>query len=362
MQKFDFLKSEISKRKNAVREYIQNSRHLSIFKPTHIYDAVLSYVNMGGKSLRPTVLLFSCGAVGGDESVALPAAAAIEIYHTWTLVHDDIIDNDDKRRGTPTVHAEFTQRAIDDLGWKKPEAAHYGMSIAILAGDIQQGWSLSLLSELSKKNKIDPAIALSLIDELATDIQTTLVEGETLDIQYSKTDFHAVPKELIIDMLWKKTGVLYKFASRAGAAIGLNDSNPQHEYTVALSEFCSQCGTAFQIQDDILGVIGDEEQLGKPVGSDIREGKRTLLTLKAYENANSNESEILKRVLGNPQASLSDIELVIDIMRKTGAIEYSAKIAREYVNNAFTSLKPLPQSEYKELLHLWAEYLIEREF
>src|SRR5690606_36846634 len=112
---------------------------------------VYSYLHAGGKSLRAAVMMFCCGAVGGDEQTAIPAAAAIELYHTFTLVHDDIIDRDEKRRGVPTVHYDFANRGRDELGFDEKTAQHYGMTIAILAGDLQQGWAASLLPDLHRK-------------------------------------------------------------------------------------------------------------------------------------------------------------------------------------------------------------------
>ena len=175
MNKFEYLNDEIAKRKRLVKNYILQSRYIKNFKPTHINDAVMSYINLGGKSLRPTVLLLSCGAVGGDENIALPAAAAIEVYHTWTLVHDDVIDKDEKRRGSPTVHAEFSSRAKTDLGWESEDAEHYGVCVAILTGDIQQGWSWSLFSELFLDKRVDPGLVIKLMNELISDVQSTLV-------------------------------------------------------------------------------------------------------------------------------------------------------------------------------------------
>lgn len=360
--KFEVLLSELDDRKKLVREYLANDEYINRFQPKHIQDAAYSYINLGGKSLRPAVLLLSCGAVGGDENLALPAAAAIEVYHTWTLVHDDIIDKDEKRRGSPTVHAEFTEKAHADLGWTSPDTNHYGLTIAILAGDLQQAWAWSLICELFTKRQVDPALVVHLGLELATYVQPTLIEGETLDVQYSKTKSTTLTQDLIVSMLWKKTGVLYEFAGRAGATIGLGKYDPQIPLIKAIASFCSKCGTAFQIQDDILGIVGDESQLGKPVGSDIREGKRTLIVLKALEVSNTVTQQKLLHTLGNPNASSTEIQEASQIMRELGAIEYTQKLSRKYVTDALDNLKIVPDSKYKTLLQDWANYLVEREF
>jgi geranylgeranyl diphosphate synthase, type I len=360
--KFAELLIELDKRRELVRDYLLNHEYARQFQPAHIRDAAFSYLKGGGKSLRAAVLMLSCGAVGGDELVALPAAAGVEIYHTWTLVHDDVIDKDDRRRGSPTVHTEFARRAVTDLGWQGADAEHYGLSVAMLTGDLQQGWSWLLFFDLFNKRGVDPALVLRLVTELATRVHTTLIEGETLDIQYSRYPVGTLSEQAVTDMLWKKTGVLYEFAGRVGAAIGLNNADPNLPEAQAISRFCSQCGTAFQIQDDILGILGDEAQLGKPVGSDIREGKNTLLTLKALTLANAQQREMMLKVLGNSQASHEDILRVTQLMRDLGVVDYAQDNARRHIGEALETLEALPDSTNKHLLQQWAEYLVERQY
>src|SRR5215207_7015768 len=359
--KFERLLSELDVRKTRVMNYLQREEYHARFRPDHIHDAVYSYLKMGGKSLRPAVLMLACGAVGGDEMTALPAAAAVEVYHTWTLVHDDIIDRDERRRGAPTVHTEFTSRASSDLGWHGLEAEHYGLTIGLLAGDIQQAWSISLLLELATREHVNPALVIQLAMELLTYVESSLVEGETLDVQYSKSGMDQFSEAMIIEMLWKKTGVLYEFAGRAGAMIGLQETNRDNPLVEAIATFCSRCGTAFQIQDDILGILGDEKRLGKPVGSDIREGKRTLLTFKALQTADVPTNQRLQSILGNPTASSTDIRTAVDIMHELNVVDYAYKIAQQYVSEALAALDFIPESDYKALLRMWADYLVDRE-
>lgn len=359
---YEIFVKELSKRKQIVYNYLGSSRFRDMFRPEHIRDSVYSYMKQGGKSLRPAVLLFSCGAVGGDEKKAIPAAAAIEVFHTWTMVHDDIIDRDSKRRGGPTVHEDFKKRAIGELGYEESEASHYGISIAMLAGDMQQGWAVSILSELASQNGVDPNLVLYLIRDSEMRVQSMLIDGQVLDIQYPKRPINSLSQEQILDMLWKKTGVLYEFSGKSGAMLGLNTLNTDHPLVHAISTFAGKCGTAFQLQDDILGIIGDEKMLGKPVGSDIREGKRTVILYKAFENANSKQRSQLIDILGNEQASDQDITRAKRLMQELGGIEYTKELARSYVRDSLIHLQKVPQSRYKDLLSLWAEYMIEREF
>lgn len=356
------LLHELTIRRERVYDYLFNSEYAAQFRPPHIRDAALSYLKLGGKSLRPAVLLLSCGAVGGNEDHAIPAAAGVEVYHTWTLVHDDIIDKDTRRRGAPTVHIEFAERGKTDLGFSEQEAAHYGTSIGILAGDVQQSWAYMCFHDLYRRYGIEPRLALELVGELATYVQLILVEGETLDIQYASRDLSALldlTEEQVVQMLWKKTGVLYEFAGRAGATIGLGTSDSPLLQEIAA--FCSKAGTAFQLQDDLLGVIGDERQTGKAVGADIREGKKTVIVLKALQNANDAQKRELFGILGRQDISAEKVARGIELLRELDGVDYTASLARRYIEEAFAHLDTVPDSSYKTLLRQWAEYVVGRQ-
>ncbi len=353
---------ELENRCAIVRDYILDSRFINRFHPDEIRWAVTAYVRYGGKRLRPAILMFSAGAVGGDEYKAVPAAAAVEIFHTWTLVHDDIIDRDDLRRGQSTVHNYYRQLSQQNgggMGLTNEEAHHYGVSLAILTGDIQHGWGISMMTELIQRG-VDPLVTIRLINELDTVVLNTLVEGEVLDIQYAHKSIESLTPALIEEMLWKKTGALYEFCGRAGAMIGAGGADSPLVESVA--KFAALCGTAFQLQDDILGVIGNQEMLGKPVGSDLREGKRTLVVHYAYERADKVERNLLLGTLGNSLATDADIAAAIDLMRNLGAIEAVAERAHELIQQASKYLDNLPDTPYRSLLGSWAEFMIKRQF
>ncbi|MDE2852924.1 MAG: polyprenyl synthetase family protein [Chloroflexota bacterium] len=356
---FAALLDAVESRKRMLQDYLMQERFVERFRPAHIRQAVYSYLRNGGKSLRPAVAMLACGALGGDERRALPVAAAIEIYHTWTLVHDDVIDRDDTRRGLPTIHREFARRAVEEFGWRATDAEHYGRTIAMLTGDVQQSWSWSLLFDAHLERGVSAEVLLHLAQELASRVTPLLVEGETLDVQYAGRATQ-LDEAQIIDMLWKKTGVLYEFAGRAGAAIALDDADAGRPEAKNIARFCRLCGTAFQIQDDILGVVGDASQLGKPVGSDIREGKSTLLTLKALERADARQRELIERALGDAAASADDVKALSTLFRELGVIGYAQDISHRFVNEALEHLSALPDSNYRALLAQWAQYLIER--
>lgn len=358
----DIFMDAIKVRKEKVYAHLMRPEYAERFQPDHIRSAAYSYIKYGGKSLRAAVLLLSCGAVGGQEDVAIPAAAAVEVYHTWTLVHDDIIDRDDKRRGLPTIHTEYTKIAREEMGFDEIEAAHYGLTIGLLTGDLQQAWPIFLLAEVAQNHNVNAALVLNLLSDLTGRLAPTLIAGETLDVQYSKESLNAITEELVLDMLWKKTGALYEFAGQAGAAIGLGDVSLQDPMVRNIAAFCGKCGTAFQLQDDILGIVGDESKLGKPVGSDIREGKRTTITLHAFKHASPTQRSQLQKILGKPDANDDDIQTATNILHDLGGIDYTQNMANTYVQEAIPLLNILPPSNYKDLLIQWAEYLIKRKF
>jgi len=354
--------AELDRRCDVIRDFILDSRFIERFNPEDIRWAVTAYVRYGGKRLRPAILLFSAGAVGGDEHQAIPAAAAVEIFHTWTLVHDDIIDRDPLRRGQATVHEHYRQKrlaASGNVALSEAEAHHYGVSIAILTGDIQHGWGISMMTELARRG-VDPLLTIDLINDLDTVVLNTLVEGEVLDVQYAHRDIESLSPEEIEAMLWKKTGALYEFCGRAGAKIGTGESS--NALVEAVSKFTALCGTAFQLQDDILGVVGSEKKLGKPVGSDLREGKRTLVVHHAYQSANPSQRDALLSVLGNQQATEEDVTGAIELMRDLGAVDKVADRAKALIAEARGYLTELPDTPYRSLLDQWAGYLIQRQF
>lgn len=356
----EFIK-ELAKRGELVKSYLLKHHFKDLFKPKDILEGAYSYPSSMGKALRPSILLFSCGAAGGHEKEAIPAASAVEMYHTWTLVHDDIIDNDDLRRGKPTVHNQFYNIA-KKRGYSEKDAENYGKNIAILVGDIQHAWSVSLFTDLYSKYKFDPALVLELIGGLEKTVSPLLIEGETLDIQYERKEISRLSKEKIIDMSAKKTGELYSYSAKIGTMIGLKKADENHPLVRAISSFCFNCGVAFQLQDDILGLISEEKKFGKPIGSDIREGKRTTIVWYAYKNASSEEKKKLIRLIGNKKATKEEIRQAINLLTYLNGIKETEKLALSYIAKAKKYLKEIPNSPYKKILEAWANFMVKREF
>ncbi|MGD9155039.1 MAG: polyprenyl synthetase family protein [Bacillota bacterium] len=354
------LFAALKERESQVVEVFNRERYRQSFRPEPVRQAVYSYLVRPAKRFRPGVLLFSCGAVGGAEYRALPAGAAVEVYHTWTLVHDDIIDNDPKRRGLPTVHEEFRLQALK-WGYPAPEAADLGRNIAILAGDLQHAWSVRLLLDTVELG-VPEKVVLDLVRRLETDLTNGLMEGEALDVMFARREISTLTEAEVLRMLELKTGVLYEYAAIAGAAIGLGQTVKEQSMIGALGRFARRCGTAFQLQDDILGLTGDEKLLGKAVDSDLREGKRTVIVLHAFARASEAERRFIQTWLGNPAATDSELARLKQLLTQYGSIAYTRKLAETIVAEAVTELAALPESPYKQWLLTWSQYVVDRDF
>lgn len=340
------------------KEFVEKNSYSKLLKPQDIKEGSLSYPKSTGKALRPAILMFSCGAVGGNLIKAIPAAVAVELYHTWTLVHDDIIDHGKLRRGKPTVHEYFYSKSRKN-NYSEEEARDYGRNIAILVGDIQHSWSVWLLTQLTK-NKVSSDVVISLISKMESTVSPLLIEGETLDIQYEKKRIEDLTISKILEMSAKKTGELYRFAAMAGAMIGKDTANSKDKLVEKISNFCFNAGVAFQLQDDVLDLISKEKKFGKEIGGDIREGKRTTIIWYAFNNANNAEKNKIKKVLGNKKATKKDIAETIELIKRLGGIEKTQDLAISYINKAKKYLKDIPDSKYKNLLLSWADFMIKR--
>jgi geranylgeranyl diphosphate synthase, type I len=355
------FQAALAERRDLVYEYLETWPGAAEFKPADIHEGLFAYVRHRGKGLRPFLLLLSCGAMGGDEWQALPAAAAVEIFHIWTLVHDDIIDRDETRRGHATVHAAYASQAREELGLSHDAAAHYGQAVAILAGDLQQSWSYALLTDLLERG-VGPPLVLELIRRMSTSLTPQLLEGELLDVQFSLADHHNLGEAEVMHMLGMKTAVLLEYAAWAGAKIGLQGRPDVEGFAERLARFAFLCGTAFQMQDDILGLTADERVLGKPVGADIREGKHTLVLYRTLAKVSGSERETLLQCVGNAHATADEVSQALSIISASGAIEEVAQLADGAISHALDLLNALPESPQKSLLASWATFMLRRNY
>lgn len=370
----------VEERKNKIIAYILN-KYQDLFRPPRlhevVYNAVLgkqiapheiwhSYILRGGKALRPAVLMFSCGVVGGEEEIAIPAAAAVEVWHTFTLVHDDILDRDSLRRHEKTVH-EFYREFGLRRGMPEDEAKHYGISIGILAGDLLNGWAKLLLDDLYVEKGLDAEVVLALIRELEGNVTLDLATGQTKDIYFETQPIGKTPIKAIVEMLQQKTAALYGFAGRAGAMIGLNESDRNHKIVRLIADVTYKCGTAFQLQDDILGIVGESKITGKPVGSDIIQGKRTTIVRYTWENANAYQRKNLERLL-SLREKMTDKQLqeVTKLLIDLGGVDRTRKLALILAHEAAKMLDRIPRniksSEHIKLFRNWIDFMVNRDF
>lgn len=306
--------------------------------PQDLYSASKHLLKSGGKRLRPFLLYQSCKIAGGDVEAIMPAAISIELIHNFTLVHDDIMDRDEFRRGVPTVHVLW------------------GVPLAILAGDLLLSKAFEIFFECAASPKIDRNRIIDSAKKLAHAI-TIVAEGQALDISFEGKLFSNLITEVdYLNMIYKKTATLIKISCEIGGLLGMGDLSTVE----ALSKYGENIGMAFQMHDDILGIIGDEKTLGKPVGSDIRDGKCTLVLLHAAKNCDGNQKKILLKYYGKKDLTIFELNEVIDILNELGSINYVSSLAKNYVSLAKDSLNVLPKSEDRDILMELADYIILR--
>jgi geranylgeranyl diphosphate synthase type I len=300
--------------------------------PQQLYAAAKHLPYAGGKRLRPVMTMLACESITNDGNKALPYAAALELVHNFTLVHDDIMDNSNLRRNLPTVHIE------------------YGEQTAILAGDFLFAKAFEAIHKLD----VTPALFQQLEYELVHCVEQ-ICEGQQLDIEFEKrTD---VTEHEYLDMITKKTAVLFRLSTRGGALIGGGTSKE----VTALTTYGLNLGLGFQIWDDYLDLSSDEETLGKDIGNDIRNGKKTLIVVHALENASPQQKQLLTQVLGNPNATEKQIKQILSLFKTINSIAHAKNTAISYCTQAKDALHILKDTSAKTTLKELADYAIQRE-
>lgn len=182
-----------------------------------------------------------------------------------------------------------------------------------------------------------------------------------LDVQYALAPPETLTEHDVLHMLTRKTAALLEYAAWAGATIGGAGRKETDYIAETLGKFASLCGTAFQLQDDLLGLTADESLLGKPVGSDIREGKRTLIVFRALEKLDKEGRRQVLATLGNEHVSAPDLATTLKVIQQSGALEDVRKLANSYIDQALYLLESVPESDYKSLLRSWASFVLARQ-
>jgi geranylgeranyl diphosphate synthase type I len=299
--------------------------------PKKLYDAAGHLIVHGGKRLRPYMVITSCQILGGKVSNAMLAASAVEMVHNFTLVHDDIMDNDEMRHGVPTVHKKF------------------GMSIAILAGDVLFSKAFQIISE-SKLSANATTKLVSRLSKACVDI----CEGQLLDVKMAEKKKIPTQAEYIT-MIGKKTAALFDVSCAMGAICATNKPNDISN----LSSFGRNLGIAFQITDDLIGVMGDPKVTKKPVGNDLREGKKSLPILMAIKSAKGKNEKTILKAFGNSMATKNDLNKAVGVIRSLGIEENVRKQALKYAEKAEKSLAKYSGSAKTELIAL-LDFVVKR--
>ncbi len=298
-------------------------------EPESLYEPCDYFLSLGGKRVRPVMCLMGNELFDTINADAYHVATAIELFHNFTLIHDDIMDKAQLRRGMETVHSKF------------------GASTALLSGDVM------LIVAYEYLNKIN----LSYLKQILTLFNKTakeVCEGQQMDMDFETKEI--VSPEEYIKMIELKTSVSLAASLETGAILGgASEGNCKHLY-----QFGKNLGIAFQIQDDYLDAFGDPEKFGKDVGGDIRQNKKTFLLIHALQQANADQKKELDDLMKNNPAD--KVEKVLQIFRACNVDEWAKELKQQYINKAFEHLESIAViSSRKKPLRELAEYLVQRE-
>jgi geranylgeranyl diphosphate synthase type I len=330
------IKDELESNASSVNQYI-----LSLLEgdPIELYRASSHYIKSGGKRLRPFLLIKSSEMFGGNLRRALPAAAAVELVHNFSLVHDDIMDNDDMRHSVQTVHK------------------HYGMPLAILAGDILFSKAFELLAVHGRAKGISEKAICEMVAKLSSAC-IQVCEGQATDVHMaSMNDELSIDSPQYINMISKKTAALFELSCALGVLSAPNSSAIDVE---RLSWFGRNIGIAFQLVDDLIGITGDPKLTGKAVGNDLREGKKTYPILLALRNAKGENRNKILKIFGRKNASASDLKEAVGTISTIGIDQEIRLAARTHIEKAVQSLADYADSEAKRALESSASFIVER--
>jgi len=314
-------------------------------------EHIMEFNLRGGKRIRPILVVFGYKAFGGrNENAIIDAAIAVELMQSFLLVHDDIIDQDELRRGYLTMHKIYENKCRRCY---KGDAVKYGENMALIAGDILSilGSEAILCSDFPTKCKIR---AIEVFNKAV--INTCF--GQALDITTS-LEKHVTEKD--IHRLYELKTAIYTFG--APLQIGALLAGAKERELEVLSRYAILLGKAFQLQDDLLGLFGTKKKIGKPVGSDIREGKKTLLIVKTMELADDKERAFIHGCLGKKELPDKDLSRLKHIVKHTGALQYTKDLAEQQKEQSKRLIERsrLARSGREFMLGL-ADYVVEREY
>ncbi|WP_396192189.1 polyprenyl synthetase family protein [Flavobacterium sp.] len=312
-----------------ISDYLQSQYETK--EPRNLYEPIHYILDLGGKRMRPVLTLMSAEVFDADFKLALPAALAVEVFHNFSLVHDDIMDDAPLRRGNETVHEK----------WNVNTAILSGDAMLILAYQYFEQYNTEVFRDLAK-----------LFSKTALEV----CEGQQYDVDFETRDDVTIPEYL--KMIEYKTAVLVAAAMKMGAIV----AETSKENADLIYDFGLNLGLAFQLQDDYLDAFGNPETFGKQVGGDIIENKKTYLYLKAIEFSDDNQKEQLLHLFSiQPEDNTDKIESVKTIFNESGASDATKKAIQEYTLKAFDTLQNIGiDNEKKDILRSFGENLMGR--
>lgn len=299
--------------------------------PAELYEPVKYVMSMGGKRIRPALVLLSCDLFSGAVESALIPAMAIEIFHNFTLLHDDIMDRSEMRRGHPTVHIKYNE------------------NVAILSGDVMSILASRLINQ-------SPGVVLQTVHNIFTRTAMQVCEGQQIDMNFEGR--LTVSEEEYLDMIELKTAVLMAASLKIGAILGGASEKDAED----LYEFGRNLGLAFQLQDDLLDTYGDPDVTGKKRGTDIVDNKKTFLMIQALEKASSTQKKELTGWLTRKEFDRKEkISAVISIFDSLKVGERTQKRIKEFYSNALSNLDHLNRPDDRKIeLYNFASFLLNR--
>lgn len=317
---------------------------------TVLVEEIRRFIAAGGKRVRPAFAYAAYISSGGRSLEAiLYASASLELLHAFALIHDDIIDNSDLRRGKPSVHKVFEY--FHKRRGLKGDGKNFGLSSAILAGDL----AITFADELLNTAPF-PAERIRRAKQYYDLMKKQVIYGQYLDVLVPLKK--EVTEKDVLTIIEYKTA---KYTVERPLHIGAALAGAEEDDFKIFSSYGIPLGQSFQMQDDIMGTFSNAEKIGKPVDSDIKEGKQTMLVVKAYEFSKKEERKFLDNVMGNNKASDKDIEGVREIIRNSGALTYCQELSNILIKRAKKSMEKVRfEEEGKKFLLEAADYLLTR--